>query len=1037
MIDELDAGPFGASAIGFPDVGTQAPIRRISLLGELGVTLDGRVAAVTAPKQRAVLAHLALEPGVAQPTGRLLDLVWGDDQPAGGPKAVAFQITKLRGVLEPDRSGEGTLIRTTSGGYVLDMSPREVDLHDAAALVADATAALAEDPVKACALGTDALALWRGEPFGDVATSPVIDDEVRRMELLRLQCRVVVQEARLALGEHHEVLSDLVQIAAENPLDEHIAVLHARALDRCGRTADALRAVGDVRGRLRDELGIDPSPEITELELSLLARDHVPAVAVAPVGGGRGLPTPVTSLVGRDDQADAVVEALQGGECRVLTLVGPGGVGKTRLGLEAATRWANRHDRPAWFCGLAGLAPGASTPDAVADAVGLVVDDHAIAGSGLDNRTQLLDYLGARQGLLVIDNAEHVQDLADLVADIAELCHDVVVLVTSREALSISAEWIEHVDGLSDDSAAQLFVARARQAGARLAATDAEHIERVCHACAGLPLALELGAAMAGAQPVSQVADHLETAATAIASVHLDSEPRHRSLHAAFEHSWDGLDPSLQDTFAALSVFPAPFDAGAAQGVAEAGASTLGRLIMKSLVRRVGPSEFDLHPLIRQFAETKLGDRSEHVGAAHSRYYLDRIERQTAKLLGSPEQGSATAAVDAEIDHIRAGALWLAGRVEDPDADARLAAALHGLSAHGFIRSIVGWSQSLTAVGDTIEATVGPHPERSAAYIWARVYHSYPDAMMEGDGVAELMRRLEPAAAALAPKALAWCLTNQAICAEMAGDVDSALEIMERAAHLDAEGDPLLVAVVTSWHGWELSLSGRHEEANAIWQAGLELVSEAQNQTARGYMLSKVGLAADDLGNHELALRCHHESTRIFEATGDNGGLGYTLSRISWTQRMLGNFDEAIAAADQALERFQIVNHRWGIGASIGRRAHAQLDAGRHADAAAGFGECIDWGQDRSVPPIAWYGLVGVAMTLADLGHDEQAVELHAHSETIGGNPYAAVFARPQLAALEEAMAPTAFQAARQRGHAMSLPQALASARGHALAISG
>lgn len=1030
---ELWSSRSGASSdLSLLDVGTDQPLRRISLLGELRVSMDGELRPVTGPKQRAVLAHLALEPGVAHSADRLLDAIWGEKQPSGGAKAVAFQITKLRDALEPERQGEGTMIRTTSAGYVLDMDARDVDIHDVTAAIDDASAALRDDAAKACAIGTDALARWRGQPFADIPASPAVDDERRRMDLLLLRCQSLVLEARIDLGEHAEVLADVAHLAARNPLDEHLTSLHATALDRSGRTADALRVISDLRTQLRDDLGLDPSPEIAELELALLDRQST-VVRPRLTAAGVGLPVPVTSLVGREEQAIDVLGSLDDVDCRVLTLLGPGGVGKTRLAIEAASRWRATHDEPVWYCALAGVAAGSSIPDVVAAAVGFVVDDHAIAGSGMDNRMQVLDYLATRDGLLVADNAEHLDEVPSLIADIAERCPGIAVLVTSRERLAISAEWISIVSGLTtagtDAPAARLFATRAQQAGARLSAPDRDHIGRICKATEGLPLAIELAAAMAGTCPVSDVAAQFEHHATSFESDALDIDERHRSLHAAFTHSWHALDGSLQESLAALSVFPAPFDTAAAQVIAGAGSSTLGRLVMKSLLRRVGPDTFDLHPLIRQFGETKLGDRAGPFRAAHSRHYLGRIAALTQPLLGSAEQAEAAAQVDAEIEHVRGAAAWLAGHVRDPEVDELLTAAVHALSAHGFIRSLTAWSQTLTAVADGVEAAIGPEEAASsAAYIWARVYHCYPDAMMEGKSVETTMRTLEPAAAALSPKALAWCLTNQAICAELGGDVEAALALMERAAEVDAGDDALLVAVVTSWHGWELSLMGRHAEADAIWKHGLEFVTAAQNQTARGYMLSKVGLAADDLGNHDLALHCHRESMEIFGATGDNGGLGYTLSRISWTQRMLGNFDEAIAAADEGLERFRAVNHRWGIGASLGRRAHASLDAGHPVEAAADFSECIGWGERKGLPSIVWYGLVGIGMTLASTGQDEPAVELLAHAMAVPGNPYAQPFARPGLDELASRMPAETYSDAVRRGEALSMEEAKATA---------
>lgn len=253
---------------------------------------------------------------------------------------------------------------------------------------------------------------------------------------------------------------------------------------------------------------------------------------------------------------------------------------------------------------------------------------------------------------------------------------------------------------------------------------------------------------------------------------------------------------------------------------------------------------------------------------------------------------------------------------------------------------------------------------------------------------------------------------------------------MERAVEVPCEDEPLLYAALTSWHGWELSLLGRHAEADEVWQRGLAHAAESQNETARAYLLSKVGLSADDLGNHALALQCHEESVRLFEPMGNDAGLGYTFSRISWTQRMLGNTEEAITAAARGLEHFENVSHRWGIGVSYGRRGHAHLDAGHHGMAVRDFADCITWGAERQVPTITWYGLVGIALTLVEVDAALEAVGLLAHNVAIAQNPYAPGLAKPALDELEGRLDDDVFAEARRRGEAMSMEQAVAVAMG-------
>jgi DNA-binding SARP family transcriptional activator len=284
----------------------------VGLLGPLSIVVDGVDRSVTAPRQRAVLAYLAMRTtGEGVSADRLLDAVWGEDLPAAATKAVAFQISKLRSVLEPDRVGEGSLITTSSSGYVLNARLEDVDVHRFERLVTDARDVLLADPVDCEVLIEAALGLWRGRPFADLNDEPFVEDEIRQLEQSHLVARRTLAEARVARGRHLDVVGDLQAMVVEQPLDEAVVALLMIALQRSGRTADALRAFGDLRIRLSSELGIEPSNDLRQLERELL--DGGPEAAPGLVAGGKTSPAdcraPVpaepTSFVGRADDTPA------------------------------------------------------------------------------------------------------------------------------------------------------------------------------------------------------------------------------------------------------------------------------------------------------------------------------------------------------------------------------------------------------------------------------------------------------------------------------------------------------------------------------------------------------------------------------------------------------------------------------------------------------------------------------------------------------------------------------------------------------------
>ena len=245
---------------------------RVGVLGPTIVDVDGVERSVTARRPRAVLACLALHPGEAVSADRLLEEVWGDDLPDTGARAVAYQVAKLRSLLQPDRSGEGTLITTSAAGYILQAASDDIDAHRFEHLLTEAREVLAADPARCQTLVDEALELWRGRPFADLDGEPFVDRETPRLEQRHVLARRTLAEAHIELGHHAEVIGDLEVLVEEHPLEEALVQLLMTALHRSGRTADALRAYSELRHRLSAELGIDPSHELQQLEQATARR---------------------------------------------------------------------------------------------------------------------------------------------------------------------------------------------------------------------------------------------------------------------------------------------------------------------------------------------------------------------------------------------------------------------------------------------------------------------------------------------------------------------------------------------------------------------------------------------------------------------------------------------------------------------------------------------------------------------------------------------------------------------------------------------
>lgn len=647
----------------------------------MGVTVDGVEHPVTAPRQRAVLSRLAERPDTSVSADRLLTDIWGDQLPSNGVKAVAYQVNRLRDLLEPDRDGPGRHIVTDAAGYRLAVDAEAVDLLRFEQLVEDARVAVVDDPDKATALCEDALALWRGEPLADVDEQAWVTDTKRRLTDLRQQAEQTLVTARVAAGDHRGALPDLQRLVRSHPTQEGLVADLMRTLRALGRTADALQAYADLRRHLAEELGLDPSRELQALQAMLLADEGPTAARGEPAANGAvppyataatrpkdNLPPAVDTFVGREAERQRVSAALASGE--LVTVAGPGGAGKTRLALETARDHRDDLDHGAWFVQFAPLSDAALVMTAIGDTLGLR------AGEGAPIEEVVTRWLATRRTLLVLDNAEH---LVDAVAGAAEAIRraapDVRLLVTSRESLGLPGETVVRLEPLptgGDDMPAEVLLRdRARAVRPELPRDDTDRaaLARICERVDAMPLGLELAAARLRTFEPSELAEQLDASLRAVGSTGRRGEARHRTLDATVAWSVSLLSPRERHLYRQLSVFPAPFDPEAAVAVAGDGADRwevldrLDALVDKSLVLRVDDdlgTRFRMLVPVQEHASADL-ETTGSAGEArlgHALHYLRRA-RELAPATRGPGQVSADRAFDADLNHFRRAAAVL------------------------------------------------------------------------------------------------------------------------------------------------------------------------------------------------------------------------------------------------------------------------------------------------------------------------------------------------------------------------------------------
>jgi predicted ATPase/DNA-binding SARP family transcriptional activator len=632
------------------------------MLGSFEVrTDDGAHADVPGARLRALLVALALETGHAVPKATLVDWIWGERPPADAANALQRLVSRLRKALP-----EG-LVEGQADGYRLAVEPGAVDAVRFERLVGQARGD--EDPRRVRLL-REALALWRGPAMQGVGLqdSAAFDAAVTRLEGLRLTAMEDRFDAEASLGA--ELVTELTDLVAAHPVRERLVAALMRALVAAGRDSEALVAFQRAREALADALGVDPSPELSALHVALLRGE---------VGRGKenrttNLRAELTSFVGRDADVAAVRDLIAGH--RLTTLIGPGGSGKTRLATETGRALLGDLPDGAWLVELAAI--GADGDVAQAALAGLGLRDALLGGlpdAGLTDR--LIAAVREREALLILDNCEHVIESAAAFADrVLGECRRLRILATSREPLGITGEALWRVVPLAlpslgaspgeIESAAAVRLLRDRASAVRKDLTaDARTsttMARVCRALDGMPLAIELAAARLRTMSMDQLAGRLDDRFRLLTSGSRTALPRHKTLRAVVDWSWELLTDAERMVLRRLSVFSGGASLEAAERVCagdgveqEQVLELLTALAEKSLLLTAGDAapRYRMIGTIKEYAGHRLAEAGEPGLArqAHLAYFTELTETAEPHLRRA-EQLQWLAALEAEHDNI-------------------------------------------------------------------------------------------------------------------------------------------------------------------------------------------------------------------------------------------------------------------------------------------------------------------------------------------------------------------------------------------------
>lgn len=606
---------------------------RFGILGPLVIrTTDGSPLDPGGPRPRALLTLLLLDAGRTVSTERLTDGLYGAEPPAGAANALQSQVSRLR-----RRLGPGTEIEADPTGYRIAVSPDAVDAHRFERLSRDGHTALAQgNHSRAAAVLREALALWRGPALADL---PGAHAPVTRLEELRLTAVQDRVDADLALGGGPALVPELRELLTAHPLSERLYGQLMRALHASGRAAEALTVYEEARRTLAEELGADPSPDLSALHLELLQ-------GTGPTH--RRLPAQLTRFIGRDAEL-AHIGALLTQE-RLVTLTGPGGAGKTRLAIELAHANADayatadaRVNAYANVClvELAPLSDRSQLPYALLTGLGLREGLRTPSG---DTTERLLTALEDRELLLVLDNCEHlVEDVARIAGLLLGACPGVRILATSRESLGITGEVLCPVPPLPPEPAALLFLDRA--AAVRPGFAGHARVADICAALDGLPLAIELAAArlrtLTPDELADRLTDHVEDDRFRLLSRgDRTKAPRHRTLRAVVEWSWELLDEEERELARRLTVFSGGATLEAVEAVCGMPypEDLLASLAEKSFLE-AAEGRYRMLQTIRAFAAEHLvrAGEQQRLRDAHAGYFLRLAERAEPFLRGGDQ----------------------------------------------------------------------------------------------------------------------------------------------------------------------------------------------------------------------------------------------------------------------------------------------------------------------------------------------------------------------------------------------------------------
>jgi predicted ATPase/DNA-binding SARP family transcriptional activator/Tfp pilus assembly protein PilF len=903
----------------------------IRLLGPLQVTLDGQpLTDFATDKARALLAYLAVESDHSQRRDTLAGLLWPEHPQRQARQSLRQTLVRLRQALGDDQErGEPFLLSDRETVQFNSGSDHWLDVASFTVLTQDCKGHRHRRP-GLCLLCLRRMARAVELYQGDFLAQFFLRDSEAFEEwatLTREWLRREAVEALAHLARYHERRGDYAQARAYarrqvelEPWREesHRHLMRLLALD--GQRSAALAQYQMCCQTLAQDLAVEPADETTALYERIQAGEDLDSAA--PL---HNLPASPAPFVGRETELAHLAGRLADPACRLLTIVGPGGIGKTRLALQAAADQIGIFAHGVAFVSLASV----NSPDLLAPAIAGAL---GFSLQGQDPREQLVNRLRDREMLLVLDGMEHLVGDVGLLVDTLRRAPDVILLVTSRERLSLQEEWVYVLEGLtcpqgtswSDEkpeafSAVELFRQRATQADQRFSLTKdtAPHVVRICQLVEGMPLGVELAAAWAATRSCEEMAQAIERNLDALTTPLRNVPQRQRSVRATFDHSWSLLSGDECRVFEGLSVFRGGFSGAAAAQVVGASPGQLAALLNKSLLRKDGSGRYAVHELLRQFAAEKLhvSEQEAQLRDKHCRYYAQFLH-QREDALQKREDQAIPDQVAREIGNVRAAWDWAVARARWDE----VGKSLKGVWLFYLIRGPLQVGGELLQAAETRlrEWLAGQEGEgQKEVLVLARLLvaqahlHNrqalYDRAAEMGQAAAELARQAGDAGVE-AQASVEWAESH---CRR--GAYEGARRLLEQALaqariaqRSDVEAEALRQTGNTFLH------VGDFDQARSYYEQALRICCESGDRPGEGAALYNIGCILTHLGRHAEARAHFEQDLAVYRDIGDQLNEAMVFNNLAEVVRLSGDPDGARFYYEQALQRFHESGAREG-----------------------------------------------------------------------------------------------------------------------------